>query len=900
MNTQTKIKVNRRFLKARAIDFDINKDLNEKKELILSLDKQKDYNKLQEIFSEYFSMQLSRTFIGREDFGGIEVFFNPLLFKIDDEIFEIAIKTLINKNAMASALRLMDVYEQHGYTLSENLVHYKEILMFFRSLVSRKDVDEDISDKHRIKEVIDTFPCAEMFINFALELYQDDEQQFDKILEYAIQHAPKEDLVVKAQLDRKELDYQTLSSYISLYDSSSNGLLRLSIKKILENKSSIILDILNKSQNMKEATYLSYKMARITPNTKEYIEFYLRFAQSEFTTLKEQRVVYITLENYYQEFCSQDLLKKHFVQTIINVYSKIFDNEYLAECLPFVLNDESLHKTAERAKNIEQILETTSSETAKAWCNLFLIDCYKKIGRIDKLFELYTIVLKQIGFSPLFDAMLSLRIKNDAESILELYKNLKKKSFFVKKYKKLYSKELSDQELITAKTECYQSIVDKVSKCIQTPKHAFDILNSLQIFDEELFDLHTLNSFDNTQRDVILAAWDSTILICLCKSAIIQRGSDCSIFDELLQSKNSKDENDTKVVQQDDTAENEQFEDISSRAVTLLSEIDKICKSNDIEYALYNSTINRLKKEILPVSKIKIIMNIEDFDRFVKLMTKDTPPNRSFECLKTNPKYQGFSAKYFDLNSTRINLLDPYSNVDTGICIEIIPVCPYFENRKDDLKILETEVLNYTFKDIMTSVKFLKLYLRCKIKSCLVNKQKRASEQFDALVKRFSNKKSEKYFIKEYGLANLVVKGNPMDKLLEFNVKGIDVKLPSNISKYLTKIKRLAKTNVYKNENKSLNRVVSQSCKREDFLSLYKSQIDEYSKYAKKHLNLQRFVTILNRKRRRNWKKANNIAHEFITEQEIQRFNPEKEFNFDDYLENLKDSNAKATLLYKC
>ena len=183
------------------------------------------------------------------------------------------------------------------------------------------------------------------------------------------------------------------------------------------------------------------------------------------------------------------------------------------------------------------------------------------------------------------------------------------------------------------------------------------------------------------------------------------------------------------------------------------------------------------------------------------------------------------------------------------------------------------------------------------IKSIFTNKAKSNQKLYDDLVKAYSNKESEKYFVKEYGLDALVMQENPFDELLEFNVDSIDVKVPRKINRYLKRIKRLPKTNVYKNENKTLNRVVSKSCSREEFISLYKKEIDEFYRAANKHLNLQRIVTKLNRKRKKNWIIAKRKALGYIRTQERLLMEQECKLTRKDYIDNLEKSNAKAMFL---
>ena len=727
-----------------------------------------------------------------------------------------------------------------------------------------------------------------MFINFALELYQDDEQNYDTILEYAIQHAPNEDLVVKAQLDKKELNFEILCSYLKLYNASFNGLLRLSIKKILENKLEEVLVLLRNADDKKEATRLSYQAATITPETKDYIEFYLENAHNTFTNTDEFITVYASLNEYYDLVEQDENLLDHFVCAFSKNYTNVFGNEYLSGCLEFLTNQENLDQSQARIDQLNEILADSSEEKVNLWCKLFLLEGYRKLGVMDKVYHTYKSLVDKLGSDKLFDGFFAVSLKKDVSQILQLNMLLNDK-YLANQYKATTGKKLSKKNVEQIREKYEQSILDAVKLCFDTPSDALKVLKTLGILNQDNLDLNVSVKFKKSEIDAIFDTWGYDVLICLCASTELP----------IEFANESLDEDTNTLKHQDDTNDNEQLDDIRSRVTVLLSEIDEICKSNDITYALYNCSIDSLNANKLPTAKIKVIMSVADFDKFVSLMQEGKRSDRSFECLKTNHSYQCFSAKYFDLNSTRINLLDPYSKIDAGICVEILPVCPLVHDRKLQKRLLETEVLTYTFKDIITSPKYLSAYLSARVKSLFTNKQKRANKLYCDLIDKYSSAKAKKYFVKEYGLSALVMNENPFDELLSFEVDGVCVNVPQKINDYLKAIKSLPKTNVYKNENNPINRVVSQNCKREEFISLYKKEIDEFAHAAKKQLNLQRIVTILNRRRKKNWAKANNIAHKFIHEQELILSEKDCTIKYQDYLKNLENSGAKALYFTK-
>lgn len=81
---------------------------------IKSLLEQQDFQKLSEIFSEYYKVQLSEEFIGRKALKGLYEFYHPVLMEIGAENFYAAVLTLVYKEQIGRAKRLLEIREQTG------------------------------------------------------------------------------------------------------------------------------------------------------------------------------------------------------------------------------------------------------------------------------------------------------------------------------------------------------------------------------------------------------------------------------------------------------------------------------------------------------------------------------------------------------------------------------------------------------------------------------------------------------------------------------------------------------------------------------------------------------------------------------------------------------------------
>lgn len=98
------------------------------------------YNELYDFFEKYYTEQGSRKYIGREDYLGIYRFHNPVFVDINDEIFYIAVMTLIHTNRLAKAARFIDVREKAKGELSKSLVQARNLIGSIREAISDYDL----------------------------------------------------------------------------------------------------------------------------------------------------------------------------------------------------------------------------------------------------------------------------------------------------------------------------------------------------------------------------------------------------------------------------------------------------------------------------------------------------------------------------------------------------------------------------------------------------------------------------------------------------------------------------------------------------------------------------------------------------------------------------------------
>ena len=111
---------------------------------------------------------------------------------------------------------------------------------------------------------------------------------------------------------------------------------------------------------------------------------------------------------------------------------------------------------------------------------------------------------------------------------------------------------------------------------------------------------------------------------------------------------------------------------VQEKIFTLLTEIDSVCNSNNIDYylcadtALFAFKTSELHRDAYSA---QIAIASEDTSRFLKAM-KETD-ERIVECWKNNENYPDFSLRYVDKKSLCFNLNDHKANKFNGIFVHI-------------------------------------------------------------------------------------------------------------------------------------------------------------------------------------------------------------------------------------
>lgn len=98
------------------------------------------FAKLNDVFSDFISIQMSRQCIGREDYHGIGRFVNPMYADINDDVLYVIVMLLVHTNRMAKAMRLLEVREHAKGELNDELKAARDLILRIRKIPSALDL----------------------------------------------------------------------------------------------------------------------------------------------------------------------------------------------------------------------------------------------------------------------------------------------------------------------------------------------------------------------------------------------------------------------------------------------------------------------------------------------------------------------------------------------------------------------------------------------------------------------------------------------------------------------------------------------------------------------------------------------------------------------------------------
>ena len=111
--------------------------------------------------------------------------------------------------------------------------------------------------------------------------------------------------------------------------------------------------------------------------------------------------------------------------------------------------------------------------------------------------------------------------------------------------------------------------------------------------------------------------------------------------------------------------------------VSLLKEIDEICRQNNIMYYLSpRLTLCAVTEQPFPQNPLfgVVLMKVEDMERFRRLIEEDPREKRALESMKSHKWFPGFYLRYENTDTICINLDRTRDYEYPGIGVNILPL----------------------------------------------------------------------------------------------------------------------------------------------------------------------------------------------------------------------------------
>lgn len=387
---------------------DLMNRLEQKKVSLEALLEKRDFHTLNRIFGDYFRVQLSADFIGREEFVHIYNFYHPVLIDIKEEVFMAAMLTLLYSEKVSKAYRMLRVREKlQG--LSPAMEALLQDILTFRSAACHYEFGENRAAEREIDQLLEKYPdnpsLLKFKIRFLMERAKKEKQseEAEEFLSHCLELFPEDGYFLKYKGDLLWLQgkcREALEVYAAVRSKTTNGMTQLELDKFLkEHKMSAMgtCKSLVEKGKVQEAVELAALWKELLPED-ESIDGY--FCQMKLEGLNRPEEIRGFLKDIKEKLLQGKSEKTGKLKIENMVYLDIY--AYGAEKLGFpgklaklgteLLYTEDMQKLEEL---LSQALEQASKEECKPAASLIAGDILYKQGKTCESFSYYRKALKK-------------------------------------------------------------------------------------------------------------------------------------------------------------------------------------------------------------------------------------------------------------------------------------------------------------------------------------------------------------------------------------------------------------------------------------------------------------------------------------------------------------------------
>ena len=387
---------------------DLMNRLEQKKVSLEALLKKRDFHTLNQIFGDYFRVQLSADFIGREEFVHIYNFYHPVLIDIKEEVFMAAMLTLLYSEKVSKAYRMLRVREKlQG--LSPAMEALLQDILTFRSAACHYEFGENRPAEWEMDQLLEKYPDNPSFLKFKIRFLMErakkekPSEEAEEFLSHCLELFPEDGYFLKYKGDLLWLRgkcREALEVYAAVRSKTTNGMTQLELDKFLkEHKMSAIgtCKSLVEKGKVQEAVELAALWKELLPedesidgyfcqmkleglNRPEEIREFLKDIKEKLLQGKSEKTGKLKIENMvYLDICAYGAEKLGFSGKLTKLGTEL-------------LYTEDMQKLEEL---LSQALEQASKEECKPAAFLIAGDILYKQGKTREAFSYYRKALKK-------------------------------------------------------------------------------------------------------------------------------------------------------------------------------------------------------------------------------------------------------------------------------------------------------------------------------------------------------------------------------------------------------------------------------------------------------------------------------------------------------------------------
>lgn len=225
--------------------------------------------------------------------------------------------------------------------------------------------------------------------------------------------------------------------------------------------------------------------------------------------------------------------------------------------------------------------------------------------------------------------------------------------------------------------------------------------------------------------------------------------------------------------------------------LSLLKEIDEICRKHQIEYFLSpRLTLCAVEGQPFPQNPLfgVVLMKVSEMERFRQAIENDPREKRALESMKNHKWFPGFYMRYENTDTVCINLDTARDYAYPGLGINIYPlrtkVTSKVKRRRNNLQELGwQELCNVYSRDKSAKAVLSKFLVR--MGCCIGGQQMQAARMYDSFCKNQQDPNAQKYILKRKKQTT-VYPAEIFQETKEVTLEGETFPAPCDIEKYLT------------------------------------------------------------------------------------------------------------------